>query len=88
MKTIKTIHGEFTLSNEQFKICSAIVTKISDLPECIKNENDYFHSGILSGLKMAADFANVPSQILYDIEISKNIKGYQNMNKLSEVVYF
>ena len=88
MKTIETINnGKWELTRDQFNVCSIIATKVSDLKDADPKERNYIYN-VLHGIKWAAIAINVPFQVIYDIEIEKNIKGYKNMNRLTEVTYF
>ena len=90
MKVIKTKqNGVYEITEDQFRVCSAMATMINNIDNAsddITQQQNYLHH--LFGLKWAAALIDTPDMVIFDITINKNIKGYQNMNKLSEVTYF
>ena len=92
-KIVTKQNGEFTLNNDQFKVCSAIATEVSNI-QAAYSSDEYLASKIeqwqykRQGISWAATLIGVPWQVIYDIEINKNIKGYINLNRISNVVYF
>lgn len=76
------------LTKNQFIICSAIATVVTNIEQSDNESYAYDQRQSLHGLKWAAVLIGVSDKLIYDIVINKNIKGYQNLNKLTQKVYF
>ena len=93
-RIVTTQNGEFTLNAEQFRVCSAIATIVSNIRNAEIYGDSYLVTKIeywrikMEGISWAATVMGVPWQVIYNIEINKNIKGYINLNRISDVVYF
>ena len=87
MKTINTLqNGSFEITPEVFLILSWIATIDKQTkPGTYPTDKDRWLDW---GLNTALTCLNVPFQLGYDIRINKHYTGYQNMNRLSEKVYF
>ncbi len=92
MKAIIMMNGH-TLSQDQFKVCSAMATMVSNIKNAT-NSSEYkgheirHYQSQLHGLKWAAVLIGIPESVIYDITLKNNIRGYQNLNKMTETIYF
>ena len=94
MKKVTTKQNRvFRISDNQFKICSAIATMVSNI-KTVNDSDEYRGLEIITieaqihGLKWAAILIDTPQAVVYDIAIGENIQGYQNLNKMTEITYF
>ena len=82
MRTISTkYNGTFEVTNEQYLILSWYATLLLEA----NTEKNYWQKW---GIRTAGISANIDFQLFYDINIEGRIKGYQNMNRLSEIQIF
>jgi|688.fasta_scaffold347447_3 hypothetical protein len=85
--TITTLqNGTFEISQEHYNILSWYATiTLSSYNESKDKDKIYWQ---LWGLHTAGTAIGIQWELFYDIDIHKRIKGYQNMNKLSEIKIF
>jgi len=76
------------LSSDQFNLLSWFATFVFNHKILNPGEMNQYNTGKLQGIQSACNFAGIPDNLLYSIEIDMKLTGLRNYNKLTEVIIF